>query len=184
MMYIEGRDESMLAESADFVRFYCRTRPSVLDSARRMCGHDHHLAEEVTQQAFFEIYRSWAVRQFRPDEYNRRYVVRIMANKLADHYRDTRRLAPWENDSAPSWIDPEPNEPMPEYRLLRQLIDEQPPRRRAVVVLYFLEDFDYQEIARTLRMEASTVRTHVQRARAALLPYAEQLRQAMKEGRA
>jgi len=148
-----------------------------------MSGHDHYLAEEVTQQAFFEIYRCWTVRQVRPEESNRRYVVRIMANKLADHYRHAGRLAPWENDAAPAWVDPEPDEPTAEYHMLRQLIDEQPPRRRAVIVLYFLEDFDYDEIARTLEMKASTVRTHVQRARAALLPYAEQLRRAMEEGR-
>jgi DNA-directed RNA polymerase specialized sigma24 family protein len=37
-------------------------------------------------------------------------------------------------------------------------------------VLYFLEEFDYSEIAEKLGMSCSTVRTHVQRLRAGLQP--------------
>lgn len=51
-----------------------------------------------------------------------------------------------------------------------EFLDRQPPRRRAVGVLFFLGEFGYSEIAEKLGMSCSTARTHVQRLRAGLQP--------------
>lgn len=59
--------------------------------------------------------------------------------------------------------------------VVRGFLDRQPPKRRAVGVLYFLEEFDYPEIAEALGIDHSTVRTHVQRLREKLQPLIDRI---------
>ena len=59
--------------------------------------------------------------------------------------------------------------------VVRDFLDRQPLRRRAVGALYFLEGFDYIEIAEVLGMSRSTARTHVQRLRGTLQPLIDRI---------
>jgi RNA polymerase sigma factor (sigma-70 family) len=166
----------------DFEAFYRETRRGVLDSARRLAGSSQHIAEDATSAAFVEMYRKWSTRRRKSFAENRSYVSRIAFRKVADHFRYWQRSRPSEGDiDTPADADNRDG-PLPEYLAVLRKIEEQPYRRRAVIVLYFLEEFSYQEIGGILGMNVSTVRTHVQRARADLLPYTEGLKRAM-EGR-
>jgi RNA polymerase sigma factor (sigma-70 family) len=105
----------------------------------------------------------------------------VIAHKIADHFRQWKRFAELDDVPGDTYLDPDVDEALPEYRILLDVIDKQPPRRRAVAVLFFLEEFDCTEIAETLEISTSTVRTQVQRTRDQLLPYARHLRDALKE---
>jgi RNA polymerase sigma-70 factor, ECF subfamily len=163
-----------------FEAFYRQTWARLFDTARRMAGFDHDVAQDVTQQAYMVMLRQWPCRRDFSLEDNRRYATAIIWNKIADHFRYWRRL-----DLLPEGFEGDPvvsAEPLPESQALLTAIDRQPARRRIVAVLYFLEDFSCEEIASVMGTSASTVRTHIQRARADLVPYAEKLRDALEEG--
>jgi RNA polymerase sigma factor (sigma-70 family) len=104
---------------------------------------------------------------------NSRYVVGIAVRKVADHYRlRLRFVQPPEEDNYAS-DDARFDELLDELsvmRAVRDLIRNQPPRRREVAVLYFLEERTYAEVAGILAITESTVRTHVERLRTLLKP--------------
>jgi RNA polymerase sigma factor (sigma-70 family) len=51
---------------------------------------------------------------------------------------------------------------------IRALVATLPPRERAVVVLYYLEDLSVADTARLLKIKEGTVKAHLSHARAAL----------------
>jgi RNA polymerase sigma factor (sigma-70 family) len=166
----------------EFESFYRTTWPRLLDTAGRMAGFDNDLAQEATQQAYVEMLRRWPQRRMHSLDDNRRYTVAIIGNKIADHFRYRRRLRPFDDDWDDASSDSVDAEPLPEYLALLRQIDKQPAQRRAVVILYFFEDLTPNQIAASIKISPSTVRTQLQRARADLTPYAEKLRDALKDG--
>jgi RNA polymerase sigma factor (sigma-70 family) len=102
-----------------------------------------------------------------------RYVVGVAVRKVADFYRSRDRCVPLEEGydcGSHETGYAEVLDTMTTLDVVRDCLDRQPPRRRAVGVLYLLEEFEYPEIAETLGMSCSTVRSHVQRLREALQP--------------
>jgi RNA polymerase sigma-70 factor (ECF subfamily) len=53
-------------------------------------------------------------------------------------------------------------------RRVRRAVDELPPRYRAAVTLFYLEERDYSEVAGVLGIPVGTLKTHLHRARAML----------------
>jgi len=95
-----------------------------------------------------------------------------------DHYRERGRFAELEDHHETCADDPAFGAVLDELSLLREVVrflDGQPPRRRAVAVLWFLEDYEYAEIAEILQISESTARTQVERVRVLLKPYVDQL---------
>lgn len=100
-----------------------------------------------------------------------RYAVGIAVHKVADFYRSSDRYVPLEEEHDCGSHETRYAgvlDTMTVFREVRDYLNRQPPRRRAVGALYFLEDFKYAEIAETLGMSCSTARTHVHRLRSGL----------------
>ena len=74
-------------------------------------------------------------------------------------------------------IDPKDNQPLASERLsrtqdrraVRAALQKIKPAYRAALSLYYLEDMSYQEVAKTLGIRLNTVRTHLRRAKKALM---------------
>jgi DNA-directed RNA polymerase specialized sigma24 family protein len=99
----------------EFESFYRATWPRLLDTARRLAGFDHDLAQDATQQAYVEMLRRWPHRRIHSLDDNRRYAAAIIGNKIADHFRYRRRLSPFEHDWEEASPDSVDAEPLPEY---------------------------------------------------------------------
>lgn len=160
-----------------FIDFYKTTCHRTFGTAYRAAGRDSHVAEDATQEAYAVMLKRWRDNK-KPDGDFCRYVVGIAVRKVIDFYRsrDGEVLMEEEHD----WSSHEPGydevlNTMTVLPVVRDLLDRQPRRRRAVGVLYLLEEFDYSEIAETLGMSGSTVRTHVQRLREALQPVIDRI---------
>jgi RNA polymerase sigma factor (sigma-70 family) len=183
----------------DFEAFYRATARGVLNAAIRVGRGDVELAREAMQEAFLAIWLMWDERQSHPLVDNRRYVTKIAANKAVDRLRQSRRWEPLSDEAldahAPlsSRVSTDRAFEAAEVGLafgvhqarnLRQAIDAMPPKLRSVAELYLIAEFDYDEIAKIMGTERSTVRSQVQRVRQLLRPIAEQARYLVEGGEA
>ncbi|WP_309646947.1 sigma-70 family RNA polymerase sigma factor [Nocardioides sp.] len=123
--------------------------------------HDQQLAEDVAQDAFGQLYRNWAkVRNYdSPQAWLRRISIR-MAVRVARREGSRRALT---RGQSPHSLPPERDLDL--AAALRAL----PAQQRAAVALHYYEDQSAAEIGALLGCSASTVRTHLLRARARLI---------------
>jgi len=160
-------------DSGGFEAFYTATAERTYLVVRRMTAGDPHLARDATQDAYVVMLQCWSERQHLPLDVNRRYVVGIAAHKVIDHYREQHGEVSLDDECDQPVEDNGFTELIDELSVgcaVRELIDRQPVRRRAVATLRFLEEASSTEIATALEITESTVRTHVQRMRALLRP--------------
>ena len=170
-----GRHPSSM-DPDSFESFYIETAVRTFTSARRVAG-DPDMARDATQDAYVVMLEQWNIRRRRSLRDNHRYVIGIAVKKVADRYRLGRRLVPIDDKNDQPVEDKGYEQILDELALftaVRSLLEGQPIGMRAVGVLYFLEGFNYKEIADTLGISTSTVRTQVQRLRARLRPLVDQ----------
>jgi Cyclic nucleotide-binding domain/Sigma-70, region 4 len=95
---------------------------------------------------------------------------------VVDSYRRAQRLSKLDNSNDGGEEDKGFAEVLDRLSILsavREVIACQPPRRRAVAVLFFVEERGYEEIATILDITESTVPTHVERMRGLLKTYVD-----------
>ncbi|MDD2430434.1 MAG: sigma-70 family RNA polymerase sigma factor [Firmicutes bacterium] len=127
-------------------------------------------AEDLTQEAFLRAYRSL-------DTYNPAYpflnwLLKITSNLCIDRLRRERDVSFTETDetldfkSQETYPDPENavlyNEKLTE---IEKVLVSLPPRYQLVLVLRFVEDLKYEQIAEILEAPIGTVKTQIHRAR-------------------
>ncbi len=147
------------ADRGEFERVFRSAYPSVLRTAFLVL-HDRGRAEEVTQDAFLRLYERWpkAVSYEHPAAWVRKVVV-----------RDAIRRAERERRQLVASVLPERGrtDSLPDLDLLAA-VAALPPRQRAAVALYYLEDRPVDEIADLMEVSVSTVKQHLFQARGRL----------------
>jgi RNA polymerase sigma-70 factor (ECF subfamily) len=170
---IEKREQAVL-ELADFdevVRVY---RPRILRFLLSSLT-DRDAAETLTQEAFL---KAWAARQqFRGESSLSTWLTRIAVNLMRDHLR-SRSLRFWQKTRGASldivdisdWIPDGRSSPESQTMARNQVaavwqaVDKLSAQQRAVFVLRFVDELELDEIAGTLGMNLSTVKSHLYRA--------------------
>ena len=100
--------------------------------------------------------------RLRRDDYFETWLVRILLNECHDMQRRRGRDAPPEAAT-------EPTEPgFDGDAALRDAVRALPEKLRVVTILYYMEGYPTQEVARILRVPVETVKSRLKRARAAL----------------
>ncbi|GLX71354.1 RNA polymerase sigma factor [Paenibacillus glycanilyticus] len=132
-----------------------------------------HDAEDVTQEALLQIYRS--LPEFRMDGF-KTWITRIAVNKAIDWKRSRMRkpeelvdnlvgfeaegvLAARGQPVEAAVIDQE------EKRQVREQVDQLPDNYREVVTAYYMENKSYEEIAAQTGLEKKSVESRLYRAR-------------------
>jgi len=157
---VTDRAQDGVALLPGFEGFYNETYARVL-------AHACHLAQNMVdaEQAVVDAYATTAKRWDRISGYEAKeaYIRKLVRQRLAKQYR--RR---WRRSRAESWgqAPSRPTDPelSAEVRLVLDLIHRLPPRQREVLALV-CQEHTSEEIAQELGMKASTVRTHLERAR-------------------
>jgi RNA polymerase sigma-70 factor (ECF subfamily) len=118
---------------------------------------DRARAEDLTQDAFVQLWRHWATVEGyeRPDAWVRRVAIR-----LAVRAARRERLRPLLELRARRPLEDPPPDPG-----LADAIRTLAPMQRAAVVLYYLEDRSVVEVSDLLNVSESTVKQHLHRAR-------------------
>lgn len=170
---IERREQAML-ELADFdevVRVY---RPRILRFLLSSLA-DRDAAEALTQDCFL---KAWSARhQFRGDSSLSTWLTRIAVNLMRDHLR-SRSLRFWQKTRGAAldvmdisdWV-PDGRSSPETHTLARdrvaavwRAVEDLSAHQRTVFVLRFVEELELDEIATTLGMNLSTVKSHLYRA--------------------
>jgi RNA polymerase sigma factor (sigma-70 family) len=132
---------------------------------------DHaETAEDLTQEVFVKMYRT--VSGFRGDAKFTTWLYRLTVNVVQDYRRSLRRT-PLMNvmSKMKDWITS--NETQPEQQLIAReerdlkwrLVAELPDKYRFIVVLHYLKEFTYQEIAEITELPIKTIETRLYRAK-------------------
>lgn len=137
--------------------------------AARMCGPDS--AEDVTQEAFLAAWR--ALPEFRGDCRFSTWLYRLVSNAAIDclrrekKHRDTGDVDDLElPDGGPSLQ--EQAERNDTRDAVRRALDRLSPEHRQVLLLRFMQELDYGEIARALNVSEGTVKSRINRAKSKL----------------
>lgn len=137
--------------------------------AARMCGPDS--AEDVTQEAFLAAWR--ALPEFRGDCRFSTWLYRLVSNAAIDclrrekKHRDTGDV----DDLALPDGGPSPQEQAERSDTrdaVRRALDRLSPEHRQVLLLRFMQELDYGEIARALNVSEGTVKSRINRAKSKL----------------
>jgi RNA polymerase sigma-70 factor (sigma-E family) len=128
--------------------------------------HDHHLAQDLTQETFARLHRNWArVSVFDdPDAYARKIMLNQMLSWRRRRWWSERSSADLAEVGVIEDIAAEGAERDAMWLMLQTLSAHQ----RAVIVLRFYEDLDDNSIATILGCSASTVRSHASKGLARL----------------
>lgn len=134
--------------------------------------NDEVLAEDATQDAFIRIYRG--LEKFAGRASLSTWIYRIVKNVCYDTFK-RRRPQPLDPASQASLADG--SMPTPEEQILsawrhkqvRAAVARLPQKQRLAVTLYFFQDKSYQEVAAIMEQPLNTIKSHLHRAKAALV---------------
>lgn len=148
-----------------FDAFYRKALESVL-SKMMIITRDQQLAEDVSQDAFAEMWRHWGERQTWSYDRQIAYTIGIATKTVASLRRFSikRRIG-----EAQTWWGADRRVWHVEISVLASealaILYRLPLRERAVAVLFFQLDMSFADIADILGIAESTVRTNIQRVR-------------------
>jgi RNA polymerase sigma-70 factor (ECF subfamily) len=138
----------------------------------RMLGNVND-AEDAAQESFIRAYRH--IKRYDPDRPFATWLLSIAAHYCIDSTRK-RRLPTISTDALPAEIIPDRSMPNPERKLhsqekeerIQNLMKALKPTDRAAVVLRYWHEYSELEIAETLDLSVSAVKSRLYRARKSL----------------
>jgi len=174
------RDQAERIQRGDqdaFAELITLHQTSVFNVAYRFLGNVHD-AEDAVQETFLRAWRFFD--QFDRERTLGPWLKRICVNVCLNRLETNRPLLPLDEEL------PAPRDPIPgpeaitahrdlEHRLRRELTGL-PPRYRAVIELRHFQELSYEEIAETLHLPLSYVKSDLFRARKLLADRLKDLR--------
>ncbi len=165
-------EQSKSGDPEAFGRLVRRYQDAVYSLCYRMVG-DPAEAEDLAQEAFLRVYRSLG--RFRRGAPLRPWLHRITINVCLDALRKRKDVvvAQGNPDETIDRLETPRKDEVPEsallsretqFRVQRALL-QLPDEYRAVLVLRYLEELSYQEIAEAIDVPLSTVETRIHRAK-------------------
>ncbi len=134
----------------------------------RMLG-DPDEAEDASQETFLRVYKN--IRHYDQDRPFSTWLLSIAAHLCIDQLRK-RRMVAVSIDTTP-YLEPADSSPGPEaafylmedQRHVQAVLKTLNPHDRAAVIMYYWYDFSYEEIAKSLSLTPSAVKSRLHRAR-------------------
>lgn len=128
-------------------------------------------AEDAAQEAFIRAYQ--ALDRYDPERSFATWLLSIASNYSIDQLRKKKVTILSMDNEDYSWLAPPDPGPSPEkaaldkekQALVQAILAELPETDRAAVILQFWHDYSYEEIAETLGLSSSAVKSRLFRAR-------------------
>lgn len=135
-------------------------------------------AEDLTQEVFVRVYKN--LKKFKGNSQLSTWIYRIAHNICIDRYRKAKvvtiSLSQPKGPEDEREMDLPADDPSPEQEALRreqqkyllEAISRLKPKYRTAIVLRDIQQHSYEEIAEILNLPLGTVKSHINRGRAAL----------------
>lgn len=160
----EASREMHTLQMEPFAEFYEREYRAVVEFACALTG-DRWVAEDLAQEAFIAAERDW--QRLAAYEQPTAWVRRVVANKSVSRFR---RLGA--ESRALLRLRHKPHAPPPQLSAesveVWEAVRSLPKRQAQAIALTYLEDLSLQQVGEILECSPFTVKTHLQRGRAAL----------------
>ena len=148
------------ADEEEYRQFVAARLESLRRTAYLLC-RDWHTADDLVSIAIGKLYRHW--RRVRAADNVDAYARGVLTNAWLDEWR-----RPWRREKVtgelPDRVDVEfPQAALVERQALLDLLQQLPPRRRAVLVLRFYCDLSVEETAQVLGISSGTVKSQAAR---------------------
>jgi RNA polymerase sigma-70 factor (ECF subfamily) len=147
-----------------FRRFYELTARPVWLYLARMTG-DRRLADDLLQETYYRFLR--VSTSFESDDHRRHYLFRIATNLVRDHrrrFRTGESGARHEEDTLADGAADTP-ERLARHIDLNRAMDRLKPRERSLLWLAYAQGWSHEEIAATLGLKTSSLKSLLHRAR-------------------
>lgn len=123
---------------------------------------DRPAAEELAQEVFLQLYRSW--RAMKSADHIVSWLRKVASHRAIDYARKMKRREHMslEETGEPTALERVHDTFLSTY--LERIVASLPEKQRLVVVLRYQEDMEVEEIAKTLGVKPATVKTQLARA--------------------
>jgi len=161
----------LAGDVAAFEGIVRRWQSRLINLAWRFC-HDRTMAEDMAQDAFVKVFQ--ALKTFRGESGFSTWMMAIALNTYRSHLRKREPAfvgALTNEQLQPAGADPSALDALQlreRDEALRQLVHTLPPRYRDPIVLYYFNEMNLSETAKTLGMPAGTLKARLSRGRALL----------------
>ena len=141
---------------------------------RRITNFNKETTEDLLQEVFLKVYKN--LNDYDADFSFNSWIYRIAHNEVISHFRRNKsrpKTVQFDNEEGVNFLDILPDDislrddyVQKELALkVRKLINKLPEKYRAVLVLKFLEEKNYNEISDILQIPSGTVATLIHRAK-------------------
>ena len=154
-----------------FTALMNRYQAAMTRYGRKFLKRDEQV-DDAVQDIFISVYRNInsfdTTRRFSP------WIYRIAHNAFMDVIRERERdpIVLLDLDAMVAFPSPEPERDVIEEERMRQMVEDGvaslSPRYREIVILYYMQELGYQDIADVLHIPVGTVGVRLRRAREAL----------------
>ncbi len=173
--HMEEKELILLAQNGDDMAFGIlmeRYQNAVFNLCYRMLNNAQD-AEDAAQEIFIKAYR--AIRSFDIERKFSTWILSISSNYCIDQYRK-RKLQTLSLEDSPYEDIRDENQKNMENLLtdkekekeIQLLLDHLQPKDRAAIVMFYWEDYSYDEIAKALDLSLGAVKSRLFRARKTL----------------
>jgi RNA polymerase sigma-70 factor (sigma-E family) len=147
---------------------YVNERGAALLRFAYLIAGDHHLAEDLVQEALVKVHRRWSriLRSDEPGAYVRKAILRQYLSWR--RLKSSRELPSTVGDDALGAAGSDHAEQLADRDALWAALATLSRQQRAVLVLRFYEDLDDEAISRLVGCSGATVRAHASRGLARL----------------
>ena len=144
---------------------YVENQRRVYSVALNYFGGDRDKADDITQQVFLKLLRKL---DFRGDAEFTTWLYRLTVNQCIDECRKNRRLLPFSEwfgrpDAGPNISLNERFDSEEVSRQVRIFVAALKPKYRVPIILKYVEDLSYKEIANILNISIGTVSSRLNR---------------------
>ncbi len=126
-------------------------------------------AEDLTQETFLRLYDKR--KTLDPEKGAKNWLYAVATNIAYDLFRKRKRAneLPLEgNEEAETIADREAYHHIERAKDIEAAIDRLKPKYKSALVLFYKEDFSYEEIAASMEIPVNTVKTYIRRGKEAL----------------
>ncbi len=166
-------EKALENDPSAFEQLFTRYRKELLQLYTQRMRRDDSEAKDILQETFIKVYLN--LHRYDPAYSFSQWLHTIARNTFIDFTRKRKEnlLSIDRPDGSGPRLNPPANTANPEEKMMQRqtgkeldrILDQMPPHYKQMIVMRFVQEYSYEEIAEHLDMPIGTVKTQIHRAR-------------------